>query len=250
MPDFNELHEHARKLADLTAPGQQEPGLITWNTIVGEEWRSIVELWRGCPAPSVYDRQQKSTSVDFDGTEGTELFTPDSCRARLSSRRPEDAGGELEQQVPAGQIERPEVINIDARYAVVHQRDGEKPRSTMCANCGIRYELTDDPIQNHHRAMAHKQVCRPPAGTIYGEEQREQLVAEFEQQPMQREFRERAAVALAAGVDAQTLRLTGVSLFGEHPKVAALRELGAAASEAINETAPPRRWWKFWRWFK
>jgi len=45
MPNFYELHEHARKLADLTAPGQQHPGLHTWGQFVCEEWRAIVTMW-------------------------------------------------------------------------------------------------------------------------------------------------------------------------------------------------------------
>jgi hypothetical protein len=47
MPDFDRLHELARKLAELTAPGNQEPGLASWCMFVGEDWREIARMWGG-----------------------------------------------------------------------------------------------------------------------------------------------------------------------------------------------------------
>jgi hypothetical protein len=228
MPDFDRLYTHISELAELLDPGRREPDMHAWCIAVGERWKTVAEMWSSQPGITLME---------------TEL-------ANLPPVPPES---ELQTMSGASAIERPEVIHIDARHAVIHQREGKSPRTTMCANCGIRYELTDDPAENHRRAYAHKAECTPPAGTIYGEEQRAQLLAEFHDQPMQRAFRERAAAALAAGVNPEKLKLTGVSLFEEHPQVTALRQLGAAASDAINEIAPPRpprRWWQFWRWFE
>ncbi len=47
MPDFDRLHELSRKLAELTAPGLQEPGIGSWNVLVGETWKELVDMWGG-----------------------------------------------------------------------------------------------------------------------------------------------------------------------------------------------------------
>lgn len=224
MPDFDQLYVHVSILRELLTI--REPDSPGWCMETGQHWKAVADMWSNQP-----ELREAETEV-------------------IENPLPET---ELQKTSGPSAIERPEVIHIDARHAVIHQREGKPPRTTMCANCGIRYEITDDPTENHRRAYQHKAECRPPAGTIYGEEQRTQLLAEFHDQPMQRAFRERAAAALEAGVSPETLRLTGVSLFEEHPRVAALRQLGAAAAAAVNEVAPPRpprRWWQFWRWFE
>ena len=49
MPDVDKLHEHARQLAALTAPGKQEPGLSTWCIWVGDAWKNIARMWEEDP---------------------------------------------------------------------------------------------------------------------------------------------------------------------------------------------------------
>ena len=49
MPDFDKLHDHARRLAVLTDPKGREPGLCSWGEAVVREWKTIVEMW-GTPA--------------------------------------------------------------------------------------------------------------------------------------------------------------------------------------------------------
>lgn len=233
MPDFNELHEHARKLADLTEPGKQEPGLVTWTLFVGEEWKAIVELWRRQDDP---DRRP-------DGTE-------------IARYRPyQDPGG--------GPLEKADQITIDARQQVnIHESpESKRTRAAMCGDCGEKYELTGDPTENHRRAMRHQQVCARRAET---DAEQARLINEFQNQPMQREFRERAAAALAEGADPAMMKLTGVPVFEDPETVrqraiaaAALRELpapelydGTVEDLAAAITKTPRRWWQFWRWFE
>jgi len=188
------------------------------------------------------------------------------CRVDYSSQAPDaPAATELQPMKtytpdrratdPGGELERPYQIDIDARHSVIHQPE-TKTRRAMCGNCGERYEITDDPVENHHRAMQHKAVCGK-GGAMYTEAQREQLLKEFSDQPMQRAFAERAAAALAAGEDPEALKLTGVSIFTPAPQPAPAREieageLGRDAAEAIREAIreQPRRWWQFWRWFE
>jgi hypothetical protein len=153
-----------------------------------------------------------------------------------------------------GAMERPYQIDIDARHSVIHQPEAKAPRRATCANCGMRYEITDDPVENHHRAMRHKDVCGK-GSAIYTEPQRAQLLEELQNQPMQRLFRERAAAELAAGADPDMLAITGVSILTPAPQPDRLEiaaaELGEQAAEAIRRMAPaPRRWWQFWRWFE
>ena len=40
---FRQLREHVDKLHVLLKDPQR--GLLTWNTLVGKEWKAIVELW-------------------------------------------------------------------------------------------------------------------------------------------------------------------------------------------------------------
>jgi hypothetical protein len=49
MPDFDRLHDLSSRLAKLTAPGEQEPGLISWGLAVGPLWRDIAEMWEDSP---------------------------------------------------------------------------------------------------------------------------------------------------------------------------------------------------------
>lgn len=227
MPDFDEVYEHARQLADLTAPRERAPGLATWAIAVAQHWEALAVMWRdpdGTPMPFTPPPEPMT------------IYTPD--------RRAGDPGGALE---------RPYQIDIDARHSVIHQPEA-KTRHAMCGQCGTRYEISDDPVENHHRAMRHKVTCGKANVDQYSEPQRAALLEDFHSQPMQVSFRERAAAALAAGTDPEVLKLTGVSIFGDdNPRAAALRELGAAAAESIRKMAPPappRRWWKFWRWFE
>jgi hypothetical protein len=45
MPDFDQLHELARKLAALTEPGKREEDLITWCQWTGKTWMQIAAMW-------------------------------------------------------------------------------------------------------------------------------------------------------------------------------------------------------------
>lgn len=230
MPDFNKLHEHARKLADLTEPRRREPGLSTWTIFVGQEWKAIVEMWTG------EDEDEKALS------KFAEL---------------------LDRPSPAGTLEKADQITIDARQQVnIHESpESKRTRAAMCGDCGEKYELTGDPTENHRRAMRHKQVCSRRAET---DAEQARLINEFQNQPMQREFRERAAAALAEGADPAMMKLTGVPVF-EDPEMVRQRAIAAAARRELPApelydgtvedlaaaiTKTPRRWWQFWRWFE
>jgi hypothetical protein len=52
MPDFDRLHQLSRQLAQLTAPGAQEPGLASWCVMVGETWKEIAEMWQSPEPPA------------------------------------------------------------------------------------------------------------------------------------------------------------------------------------------------------
>ncbi len=87
-----------------------------------------------------------------------------------------------------GELERTQQFDIDARGGQVniHQPRGNQYSRTgyaRCADCGTRYEITGDPIENHHRAMRHKFTCGRSATDQYSPEQGEQLKAEFDAQP-------------------------------------------------------------------
>jgi hypothetical protein len=168
------------------------------------------------------------------------------------------ATGELARTERGGGIERGGEINIDARHAIIHQPE-TKTRRAMCGNCGARYDITDDPIENHHRAMRHKLTCGKGDVDLYSDPQRQELLSEFENQPMQKLFRERAAAELAAGADPNRLKLTGVSIFTPAPAQTAPRAIAGTADpelypgsveELIEACTAPRRWWQFWRWFE
>ena len=49
MPNFDRLHDLSSRLAKLTAPGEQEPGLASWCLAVGPLWREIAEMWSDTP---------------------------------------------------------------------------------------------------------------------------------------------------------------------------------------------------------
>lgn len=51
MPDFDKLHDAARRLELLTRPGQREEGLHSWCLMVGETWKEIFEQWIANPTP-------------------------------------------------------------------------------------------------------------------------------------------------------------------------------------------------------
>lgn len=168
-----------------------------------------------------------------------------------------ESSGSLEPWQEPGAIERAGEINIDARHAVIHQPPEAKTRRAMCGNCGVRYEITDDPVENHHRAMRHKITCGKGDVDQYSEPQRQELLSDFHNQPMQVEFRRREAAAIAAGVPPEVLKITGVSVFGPTPQPAPAREIaapelypGTVGELAAAMTKPPAKWWQFWRWFE
>ena len=182
---------------------------------------------------------------------GPDLYTrPAPGDGRLAQLEP---AGELETTRRGGALERPDLIAIDARHQVnIHESpDSHRTRAAMCGDCGEKYALTGDPTENHRRAMLHKAVCPRRAES---EAERGRLIQEFQNQPMQMEFRERAAAALAAGADPELLKLTGVSVFGqiERPALPAPEPdlYDGTVPELIEALRAPRRWWQFWRWFE
>ena len=127
MPDFNEVYDHARQLADLTSPRERQPGLASWAIAVAEHWEALAVMWR----------DPEGTPMPAPVAPGRELEPMKTYRG--------EAGGELE---------RPYQIDIDARHSVIHQPETKTRRAT-CGNCGVKYEITDDPEENHHRALRH-----------------------------------------------------------------------------------------------
>lgn len=47
MPDFDKLHDAARRLEELTRPGNREEGLHSWALMVAETWHEISDQWNG-----------------------------------------------------------------------------------------------------------------------------------------------------------------------------------------------------------
>lgn len=145
----------------------------------------------------------------------------------------------VERYTRGGELDRPDQINIDARRQTIHERP-DKTKYARCGQCLTRYEITDDPTENHHRAMRHKITCGKGDVDQYSEPQRAQLLEEFHRQPMQTAYRERAAAELAAGADPQRMKLIGVS---PCPTCE-----GSHAEKDCPHVAQPVRWWQFWKW--
>jgi hypothetical protein len=190
----------------------------------------------------------------------TRLTEPESPPERLPMRAVEiDTEHEAWRESvygSGGALERPDQINIDARHAVIHEASGAKQKYVRCGNCLTRYAITDDPTENHRRAMNHKITCGVRTVDQYSDPQHAQLTEEFSQQPMQVLFRERAQQAIEAGADPGQLKITGVPLWGPRPAPERPQLLGPLADDssriAASLEAPwtPRRWWQFWRWFE
>ena len=104
MPDFDRLHELARKLAELTAPGNQEPGLASWCMFVGEDWGEIARMWEYDPkraaAPELYAALEEALEL-IDGLRygPSQGYEPEATvavhiRAALAEARGEQTDGE------------------------------------------------------------------------------------------------------------------------------------------------------------
>ena len=114
-----------------------------------------------------------------------------------------------------GDVERPERIHIDARRFFGDQ--ARPTRYARCGNCGDRMPITDDPTENHHLAMRHKENCRRASEAA---DQHLRLKNEFECQPHVIHLRKLAELAAAP----------------EPPP----------APDKWKERRP--RWWEFWKW--
>jgi hypothetical protein len=68
MPDFDRLHELASRLAKLTAPGEQEPGLASWCMFVGENWQEISRMWNEDPRRAAASELYDALEAFTDGT--------------------------------------------------------------------------------------------------------------------------------------------------------------------------------------
>lgn len=138
---------------------EQMPGLYDRASVV-EESRPVVETGDNF-IPMMSDVK----------TEIARALTVDD---RGLARPPRNEAGELE---PGYEISsRFQRHQID----VVHRKT---PKHARCAQCNERLALTDDPIENHHIAMRHKEVCRRDRADLYPPEQLEQLIQEFNRQP-------------------------------------------------------------------
>lgn len=91
MPEIDKLHEHARRLAELTSPGKQEPGLFTWCKAVGEEWGEIARMWAWEPPSEIAQLRAQLAAAKEEheaiiGNLALSLFPnspPDSARAEF-----------------------------------------------------------------------------------------------------------------------------------------------------------------------
>jgi hypothetical protein len=223
MPDFDNVYTHARSLAALTDPArQQQRTVLTWAIEVAEHWEALAKLWRD-PA-----REEPETwnGIPLEEISPAHIGELEKVYAEEPLQELRNAVELHRQRRKTAEIERADQINIDARHSVIHQAQ-PKPRRARCGNCGTRYEITEDPIENHHRAMRHARICarRDTAA------EHARLVTEFWTQPMPRDFAERARQMIAAGADPAAIERGGISLFPA-------------------PTPAPRRWWQFWRWFR
>lgn len=242
----------------------------------------IPDDWAGTPADRETYRQTEAAMLDqlraacarivptTDSTWNVEPIRPElevSGLVAIPFERPAGMddlyrrGQELEQIERRGALDKPGQINIDARHATIHEAPEGKGKFARCGNCGTRYEITDDPTENHHRAMRHKDECGK-GSAMYTEGQRRDLLNDFHQQPMQVAFRERAAAEIEAGADPARVALTGVSIFDPAPQRPQLTgatwpdgspvktPTGPLTYSETRNPAPPARWWQFWKWFR
>lgn len=63
MPDFERIHELSRQLAELTAPGQQQPGLFTWCEMVADRWRDISNIWTADIPSTIHPGPQAPAAI-------------------------------------------------------------------------------------------------------------------------------------------------------------------------------------------
>jgi hypothetical protein len=183
MPDFDQVHRHARTLAALTDPERQEQRqVITWPVEVAEHWEALIALWQ------------------------------DPARNRATEETAETAPARRDRREPA-ELERIEQIQVDARRAIIQWPEQPQTRKARCGNCGTRYAISDDPVSNHHIAMRHAQIC-PKRATA---DEHAKLVLEYWDQPMPRAFARRAQEMIAAGANPAIIRTHGVNIFEPAP---------------------------------
>jgi hypothetical protein len=114
-------------------------------------------------------------------------------------------------------LERANLLHIDARamfdFSDYGRPQQKAPRFARCGNCRQRFRISDDPIENHHAAMRHKDVC--PVSPVDIERDHMQLIAEHAEQ---------LQIAAAA------------------PRL---------ITDGFRPTRSnaPRKWWQFWLWF-
>jgi hypothetical protein len=122
---------------------------------------------------------------------------------------------------PGRGLERANLLHIDAR-AMFDFGDAGRPRETpryaRCGNCRQRIRITGDPIENHHAAMRHKDVC--PVMPMDVERDHRQLIAEHAEQ-----------LQIAAHVS----------------ETAPVLQIDDGLRRKLTD--PPIKWWQFWRWF-
>lgn len=133
-------------------------------------------------------------------------------------------------QHPDGAIEIPQQFDVDGRRVVevrIHPEKGRK--QAKCGNCLERYDITDDPVENHHRAMRHKLECQSKNEAMYSRTQRDNLLEEFHAQPNIVAQRQAWAAEEMLKLEAEEQH---------HP-------IGSQLMEA-NPTPERRPWWKIW----
>lgn len=53
MPNFDQLHFHAVRLAELTKLEAQEIGIVSWGMFVTDHWKEIARMWNGDLVPAI-----------------------------------------------------------------------------------------------------------------------------------------------------------------------------------------------------
>ena len=117
-------------------------------------------------------------------------------------------------------------INFNVHNTTVHppQQTGAKVRYINCGNCGERLVRTDDPIEDHHTAMKHKQYCR--TNTVMDKAQLnaaeyDRLITEFQAQPniieQTRKWEESERIRIEGAEAAERLRIGGHTLIYVKP---------------------------------
>jgi hypothetical protein len=138
---------------------------------------------------------------------------------------------------------------IDARRRggppEVQMKPAPSPRYARCGNCGARLELTDDPIENHHRAMRHsREECEARAAGSWTPDELAKQLYEFNMQPHVIRLKAEYAAQLERSKEEQAVD-RAAALQGVTPDM--IRQIQSARPAPAPAGWLRRMWRRLWR---